>query len=142
MRLECDSGKSYNDPTPAVIKEVVSKLGQPGTEFVILVRKARYYMQATADEEGRCEMQYREGSEDQAFRCTNGALRIQDVVAAMKEYAAGSNAWKSRLKWAPLSEEDSVGANGGPGGKSEKSGCYSVVLAVAAFVAVILFWLV
>lgn len=141
MRLECEDGRSFDNPTQQVIEQVVGKLGQPGTNFVILGRDDDCFIQSGADEEGRCDLEYRDGSDQKHFRCTKDALSVQEVIAAFKDYAAGNETWKTRFQWEALFPEASDEPDQPADAKPKKSGCASVLLVVLACAAVILLWL-
>ena len=121
MRLEREDGQTWNDPSPETIEEVVGQLGQPDTAFVILDRDDGTFIQAGADKEGNCDLEYSQGSDDTHVRCTDEALPVQKIVEAFKEYAAGSDAWRDRFEWKPLSEFSSDG----------KKGCLPALLIIA-----------
>jgi hypothetical protein len=141
MRLEREDGTTWDDPSAETIAEVLGSLGRPGTRFVILERGPDFYIQAGADEDGACGLEFREGSDASHMRCTDDPLRVREVVRAFQDYAAPNDDWRDRFTWKPLNPprrpktpEPQNAAPELPGMK--RSGCLSVVAAVIALGAV------
>lgn len=102
MKMEREDGTVYEEPTPEVIRSVLQELGYPGTEFVILGRSDQIYIQSYADSEQHCSLEYRDGSEEQHFRCPDQYLSVEQVTEAFLGFASLQEDWLDKFFWVPL----------------------------------------
>ena len=142
MKLKCEDGRTFENPTPELIEQILRELGSPGTAFVILLRDDGI-VQASADSEQLCDLEYNIGPEDNHLRCTNNALAVDDIISVFKACVAHDDSWIQRFEWMPLDEMASYEPVDPSPWQKQKRGCLSMLLLAMAVSAVIIWtWLV
>lgn len=81
------------------IEESIQSLTGDGDSFAILARAEQVYMQTSGDPQNGFVLEYRDGSEEEHYSCTNSQLTAEQVVWAFQSYLANDDKWKSDLKW-------------------------------------------
>jgi hypothetical protein len=141
MKLETESGAAIEHPSDEQIDSTLRELVSSGGGFAILSQSEQVYIQTAENGEGECTLEYREGSEENHFCCTNEELSIDDVIGAFQEYANTNDAWKARFLWRPLymdpdaelQQAASESSSSEPSAAG-KSGCLGMVLLIAVAV--------
>ena len=139
MKLETESGTTIEQPTHEQIDSTLRELVISGGGFAILSQSEQVYIQTAENGEGECTLEYREGSEESHFCCTNEELSIDDVIGAFQEYANNHDAWKTRFPWRSLytdpDAQEQTASSESPSEESQfdtaaagKSGCLGMVL--------------
>ena len=145
MKLETESGATIEHPTDEQIDSTLRELVSSGGGVAFLSQSEQVYIQTAENSEGECTLEYREGSEENNFCCTNEELSIDDVIGALQEYAVSNDAWKSRFPWRPLymdpdaelqqaASESSSSESQSESSATGKSGCLGMVLLIAVAV--------
>ena len=116
------------------IEESIRSLTGDGDSFAILARAEQEYIQTSGDPSHGFVLEYRDGSEDKHFSCSNFELSAEQVIRAFQSYLAADDKWKSELEWQPQ-----VFGYSGDTGAGKKAvvviGLVVVIAAVWAFVA-------
>ena len=141
MKLETESGSAIEQPTDRQIDSTLRELVLTGGGFAILSQSEQVYIQTAENDEGNCTLEYRDGSEESHFSCTNEELSIDDVIGAFQEYGINNDSWKSRFPWRPLYMDPDGGKQTASSGEFQadtsavgKSGCWGMVLILLAAV--------
>ena len=92
MKLETESGAAIEHPTDGQIDVTLKELVESGGGFAIISQSEQVYIQTAENGEGDCTLEYREGSEENHFCCTNEELSIDDVIGAFQQYANNNDA--------------------------------------------------
>lgn len=122
------------------ITEALSSLTGVGDSFVILSQDDMYYIQTCGDKTSGFHVEYREGSEDMHFECTQ-TLSLQETIEVFHSYFEGSDDWKSRYPWKKMNMNilNGNGATGVSEMELEEQP-QSLVLFAAIAIAVALMW--
>lgn len=141
MKLETESGATLEHPTDEQIDSTLRELASSGGGFAILSQSEQVYIQTAENGEGDCTLEYREGSEESHFCCTNEELSIEDVIGAFQEYANNNDAWRDRFPWRPLYTDPDAEEQTVPSEEFQvdttaagKSGCLGMALLIAVVV--------
>jgi hypothetical protein len=92
------------------IEESLRSLTGDGDSFAILARADQTYIQTSGDPHNGFVLEYRDGSEEEHYSCSNVDLTIDKVVGAFQSYLANDDKWKSDLEWEPHTFDYSGGA--------------------------------
>jgi hypothetical protein len=98
------------DPTAEDVGEALANLphGDPDA-FAILAAGDQYYVQAAGCAADGFLLEYREGSDDRHY-VASGAVSLDGVVAAFRDYLAGDDTFKAVRAWTLL--QDRIQADG------------------------------
>ena len=131
MRMQLTLGLRgvVNGPTETQVEQAVRSLPGGDDSYAILAQSGRddrsgdYYIQTLGGPSEGYLLEYREGSAQRHFRCTEAALTTDAVLAAFLAYFHGRADYKTGLRWVQETPKDS-------------SGLPALVLAVALVVLV------
>jgi hypothetical protein len=98
MRLESESEKPIDNPTPEQLEQVLRSLRLPGNSFAILGTTPSVYMQTARNEDGSFHVEYQEGALDKHYRMRS-PCPIADVIDVFKRYLVGDKSWRSKYEW-------------------------------------------
>ena len=116
--------------TDRLIDESIRSLTGEGDSFAILSRASEIYMQTSGGPSYGFVLEYRNGSADEHYSCSNFKLTADEVIWAFQSYLADDGQWKTELEWQPQVFDYSPGST---------SGGVSFVFVGAAIVAVAAF---
>jgi hypothetical protein len=145
MKLETESGATIENSSDEQIDSTLRELVSSGGGFAILSQSEQVCIQTAENGDGECTLEYREGSEESHFCCTNEELSIDDVIGAFQKYANNNDAWKKRFLWRPLymdaDAEDQTASSESLSEEAQfdtaaagKSGCLGMALFIAVVV--------
>ena len=143
MKLETETGATFDNPSAEQIDSALRDLVESGGGFAILSELEQVYIQTAENGMGECTLEYREGSEENHYCSTSEELSIDEVIKAFQDYAHSHNVWKNRFQWRPLymdpdAEEQSTVSDSSLSDSrfdpetSSKSGCLGMVLVISA----------
>jgi len=95
------------------IEESIRSLTDDVDSFAILARSDQVYIQTSGDPHNGFVLEYRDGSEEEHYSCTNFELTAEQVIRAFQSYLANDDKWKSELEWQPQVFDYSGGAGTG-----------------------------
>lgn len=95
------------------IEGSIRSLTGDGDSFAILARADQEYIQTSGDPGNGFVLEYRDGSEEEHYSCTNVELSAEQVIRAFQSYLAVDDKWKSELEWQPQEFGYSAGAGAG-----------------------------
>lgn len=87
------------------IEESIRSLAGDGDSFAILARADQVYIQTSGDPRNGFVLEYRDGSEEEHYSCSNFELTAEQIIRAFQSYLAGDDKWKSELEWQPQAFE-------------------------------------
>ena len=86
------------------ITAALSSLTGEGDSFVILSQDDMYYIQTCGDKTSGFHVEYREGSEEMHFECTQ-TLSLQETIEVFHSYFEGSEDWKTMYPWKKMNTD-------------------------------------
>lgn len=98
--LATEDGTQLAPPSLDDLSQTIRSLTQPENGFAILSLEDEIYLQLLLEEDGTFLIEYREGSADRHYQCSE--VDIEDAVRIVQDYAVGNEAWKLSLPWAKL----------------------------------------
>lgn len=93
------------------IEASIQSLTGDGDSFAILARSDQVYIQTSGDPQNGFVLEYRDGSEEEHYSCSNFNLTAEQIIRAFQSYLANDNKWKSDLEWQPQVFDYSGGSN-------------------------------
>lgn len=117
--------------TDGLIDESIRSLTGEGDSFAILARASEIYMQTSGGPSYGFVLEYRNGSAEEHYSCSNFELTADEVVWAFQSYLADDGQWETELEWQPQVFDYSPDSNGS-GASFGLAGI--AIVAVAAFV--------
>ena len=115
------------------IEKSIRSLTGEGDSFAILAQAAEVYLQTSGGPSYGFVLEYRDGSSDEHYSCSNFELTADEVIAAFQSYLAGDGRWKTEFDWQPQVFDYTPSASG--------SRVSSVVIGVAIVaLAAVLMW--
>jgi hypothetical protein len=106
MRLHLGIGDDIEDPSPAQIEAALRKLPGGTDSFAILGADDQRYIQTHGGPADGFVLEYRDGSEDEHYRCSRAGLSLDEVLAAFMSYQRGDGAYQQSLPWQKDTESD------------------------------------
>ncbi len=94
----------------------------------------QFYIQTSGGPEYGFILEYRDGSEEQHYSCSNFELTADEVIWAFRSYLANDGKWKTDLEWEPQVFDYS------PSGQSSDSNIGAGIAVLGVAVAVVLVW--
>jgi len=89
-------------PDKKTLTRLVREYASRDDFFAVLERQSNQYMQTAGSEKtGIYILEVQEGSLDDHQRCSDTALPLDTVLAAMTSYLAGSDQWRTDVQWEP-----------------------------------------
>ena len=101
MELIVNGKTVAGEVTDSRIEESIRSLTGEGDSFAILARESEVYIQTAGGPANGFVLEYRNGSADQHYSCTNAELAADQVIEAFRSYRANDDKWKSTFKWQP-----------------------------------------
>ena len=96
------SGRTTPGPvTNSLIDESIRSLTGEGDSFAILAQADQVYMQTSGGPENGFVLEYRNGSAEEHYSCSNFELTADEVIWAFQSYLAKDGQWQSQLEWQP-----------------------------------------
>lgn len=120
MKLEFESGRSFESPTPSQIAGGLADMGDDNGSFAIL-SNGDDFIQAAGAGSGFV-VEYREG--DKLYQSASQSEPLSKVMEAFQKYARGDGSWRSDFRWVEREF-------------SPKSGCLGAVLLFVGSAAVL-----
>ena len=100
VRLEIGNGQVLSNPTADQVSGVLHALPGADTDsFAILTRDDCHFMQCSGAWKEGFALEYRDGSLDAHFRCSDEELGLAHVIAAFQAYLAGDDRWRTMFQW-------------------------------------------
>jgi hypothetical protein len=96
MKLETAQSLGSAQATADDIRNAIADDKRRG-EFIILSSGPQHYIQAAGDHEP-FHMEYREGSRDEHYECTQDVSR-RELEVAFLSYLCGESHWKTGFSW-------------------------------------------
>ena len=87
--------------TDRLIEESIRSLTGEGDSFAILSQAPQIYIQTSGGPSYGFVLEYRDGSADEHYSCSNSKLTVDEVIRAFQSYLAEDGKWKSELEWEP-----------------------------------------
>ncbi|MEO1201981.1 MAG: hypothetical protein AAFX10_04685 [Pseudomonadota bacterium] len=87
--------------TNSLIEKSILSLTGVGDSFAILAREPQVYLQTSGGPEHGFALEYRNGSAEQHYSCTDYELSATDVVSAFQSYLADDGRWQTDFEWGP-----------------------------------------
>ena len=87
--------------TNGLIDESIRSLTGEGDSFAILSKADQIYMQTSGGPEYGFVLEYRNGSAEEHYSCSNFELTADEVIWAFQSYLANDGKWQSQLEWQP-----------------------------------------
>jgi hypothetical protein len=81
------------------IEESIRSLTGDGDSFAILARAEQEYIQTSGDPSHGFVLEYRDGSDEKHYSCSNFELSAEQIIRAFQSYLAADDRWKSELEW-------------------------------------------
>jgi len=96
-------GGGVDNPSLEQIEEALKSLPEPEGFAVLSQKDQGYFIQTIfLEPNGGFELEFKEGSDDKMYRCTNAPLSLAVVVRTFQRYAKGDERWKTELEWENL----------------------------------------
>lgn len=121
MKLEFESGRPFESPTPSQIANGLADVGGDNGSFAIL-SDGDDFIQASGEAGSGFVVEYREG--DKLYQSTSQSEPLTKVTEAFQKYARGDGSWRTDFRW----DEQEF---------APKSGCLGVALLFAASAAML-----
>ena len=122
--------------TDRLIDDTIRSLTGEGDSFAILSRGSEIYMQTSGGPSYGFVLEYRNGSADEHYSCSNFELTADEVIWAFQSYLADDGQWETKLEWQPQVFDYTPDSTGG----GLSLGWVGVaIVAIAAFVIWTLF---
>lgn len=83
------------------IEQSIRSLTGDGDSFAILARSEQVYIQTSGDPKNGFVLEYRNGSEEEHYSCSNVDLNAEQIIRAFQSYSAGDDRWKAEFEWKP-----------------------------------------
>ncbi|GIG86248.1 hypothetical protein [Plantactinospora endophytica] len=105
MNLDIEDQDEIHDATEADIRAGLARLNSRGPRFAVLRIRPHYYIQTYAVDDGRLDVDYREGGPDRAY--ASPFPQSKDAVTdAFLSYLYDDNRWRTAFEWKRQPEED------------------------------------
>ncbi len=101
MELTVNGDKIAGLVSNRQIEQSIRSLTGEGDSFAILARGEQVYIQTSAAPSDGFLLEYRDGSENEHYSCSNFELTADQVIRAFQSYLADDGRWKSELEWQP-----------------------------------------
>ena len=100
FELDLCGERVVDNPDKETLARLIRENASREDFFAILVRDSHDFIQtAGSDKTGRFVLEVQEGSFDDHQQCTDTALHLDTVLAAMTSYLAGNDQWRTSLQW-------------------------------------------
>lgn len=99
FHLTLCTGEEIESPTGAEIESALRSLPGGQESFAILSRSEQVYVQTSGGRDEGFVLEYRDGSQERHFRCTDPRLPLETVVRAFRAYLEGGTEFRSELEW-------------------------------------------
>jgi hypothetical protein len=99
MHLKLGAGPELENPSDAQLEAALRALPGGLDSFAILAADDQHYMQAHGGHADGFALEYRDGSEDEHYRCSRAGLSLDEVLAAFRSYRRGDGAYRQSLPW-------------------------------------------
>lgn len=113
MELIVNGDKVEGFVSEQKIEESIRSLTGEDDSFAILARDDQTYIQTSGDPNHGFVLEYRDGSEEEHYSCSNFELSAEQVIRAFQSYLAANDKWKSELEWQPQVFDYSGGTSAG-----------------------------
>ncbi|AVT32898.1 MULTISPECIES: hypothetical protein [unclassified Plantactinospora] len=105
MNLDIEDRDPIDDATEADIRAGIDRLDSRGPRFAVLRIRPHYYIQTYALDDGRLDVDYREGGPDRAYAAPFPQTK-DAVTDAFLSYLYDDNRWRTAFEWKRQPEED------------------------------------
>ncbi len=96
------NGEPVAEPvTDNLIAQSIHSLTGEGDSFAILSKASETYIQTSGGPGYGFVLEYRAGSEDEHYSCSNFELTADEVIWAFQSYLANDGQWEAELEWQP-----------------------------------------
>jgi hypothetical protein len=106
MHLKLGAGSELENPSDAQIESALRALPGGVDSFAILAADGQHYLQTRGGPADGFALEYRDGSEDEHYRCSRAGLSLDEVLAAFTSYRRGDGAYRQALPWQKDTESD------------------------------------
>ena len=106
MELIVNGNSLSGLPTNELIAKSIESLTGEGDSFAILAVAPQQYIQTQGDPRSGFILEYRNGSADEHYSCSNRQLSAERVVWAFQSYLANDGRWQAELDWQPQEFDD------------------------------------
>ena len=105
MNLDAeDLDDSIADPSETDVRAAIGRLNSRGPRFAGLRIRPHYFIQAYALDDGRLDVDYRDGGPAQAYIAPFPQSK-EAVADAFLSYLYGDNRWRTAFEWKKVPEE-------------------------------------
>src|SRR2546423_2267727 len=105
--VQTESQQEYSDPTLERMSELLTGLGRPGNQWLIVERvpnRDEHFFQTFRTSATHYDVEIREGSE--ATHVATAAEGVQSVLDLLRSWHQEDDAWRSAAQWRPYLESD------------------------------------
>lgn len=115
MELNVNGDAVIEPVTNSLIEQSIGSLTGEGDSFAILAKAPQVYIQTSGDASGGFILEYRDGSEEEHYSCSNFELSAGEVIRAFQSYLADDGIWKTEFEWQPqvFDYSENAGRSGG-----------------------------
>jgi hypothetical protein len=110
VQAQTGDGQTADDPSDETLFDLLAALGGPDPFLVVerldLEPAGQHYMQVYLNDDGSCDVEFREGGPDRHFAArVSGPFAFgghQTVARVLCDWASRRPGWREALDWQPL----------------------------------------